>query len=313
MRLNETLLRQITLGVIFSSSIIFVSSYFAQSAWLEQFRPELVTRTSTEWPSIFHFWILEKIAIIILPAAVITYLYLPQYVHWLRQSNPTQRSIALTALLIAIQLALAIAYWATRDMAGTGLDSIKSVFWLGDELNIPTCFAAVQLWLASWLCFECHRIRKSSTWLISALICFYLGLDELLSIHEMIGSQAREALLFGESEKTIKIGFVNAYRWQLIFIPIAALASTWFFIAFRRTVTLRQLILLSTAGGLFLAGGLGMEFIEATQISKNENWLSTKSGQINLLIEEKLESLGVSISVFVFAEHRWNLLEKRTV
>jgi hypothetical protein len=51
---------------------------------------------------------------------------------------------------------------------------------------------------------------------------------------------------------------------------------------------------------------VGFETVQATSAAKDDAWWSSSAGQLNLLLEETLETLGMTVAVWVFGSRQWS-------
>jgi hypothetical protein len=92
------------------------------------------------------------------------------------------------------------------------------------------------------------------------------------------------------------------YGWQLLFLPLAVVIGALLLRAFLRIVSAAELAGLCAGAGIFLAGALGVESMEARGVLSNSAWWTTEAAR-TLLLEEGLEMAGVTVVVVVLA-HR---------
>ncbi|BBA34450.1 hypothetical protein sS8_2498 [Methylocaldum marinum] len=261
------------------------------------------------WPHRFHFWVLEALVWLLVGTTLAASRLAPNLFVWWQRADPSQRAVALGAVLITVQVILGLGFWLTRDKGIDQLGWLRAAFWMGSGYRIPVFFATFQLWFASWLAFQCYRLDRGVFWFASALVFIYLGFDELFSVHEAVGGLLKGSGLVGDGERIVSVGSVKTYFWPLVFLPLLVIMSAWFFVTARRTVGTRALWQLVLAGLVFVTGAIGLETVEANGVARlGDEWLTTTLGQFVLLTEESLETLGVTIAVVVFAKHRWQRL-----
>ena len=171
------------------------------------------------------------------------------------------------------------------------------VFDLDKEWNVPTIFSALLLFAASGLlamiAAECRHIRASGFrhWITLAVIFFFLGTDELFSIHN---SAKRLVPVWFRH-----IGLLNLrwdLRWVVIGIP-AMLIIVVLFIPFILRLPRRTACGIVIAGIVYVGATVGLEMIGGWWIGKHtrNNW--TYSGL--MVIEETFEMVGALIFVAV--------------
>jgi hypothetical protein len=224
----------------------------------------------------------------------------------LAAAGPAARARLLTAALVLVQLLLAAAFWLTRDQGMDRLGGLRALFWMGGEFRLPALFAVAQAGLAAALAWQCHQRRPGSAWVAATAVCAYIGIDELLSIHETAGAlmQASGWVHF-DTDNTTSIAGTRSFAWLLLYVPLAAIAGAVLLRAFWQAVGPRQLAWLVLAALTFLGGAVGMELVQAAAQSDEEDWLLTTAGHAQLLVEESLETLGMSLAIRVMAEQAW--------
>lgn len=292
--------------------LLIVAGVVLHVLQLPSILPKGEPETAMAWaagPHRFHFWVLEALVWLLVGTALAASRFAPSLFCWWQRADPSQRAGALGAVLITVEVILGLGFWLTRDKGIDQLGWLRSAFWMGSEYRIPAFFATFQLWFAAWLAFQCYRLDRGVFWFASALVCTYLGFDELFSVHEAVGTLLKGSGLVGSGERVVSIGSVKTYFWPLVFLPLLVTMSAWFFVAARRTVGTRALWQLVLAGLVFVTGAVGLETIEANGVARlGDGWLTTTLGQFVLLAEESFETLGVTIAVVVFARHRWQRL-----
>jgi hypothetical protein len=206
--------------------------------------------------------------------------------------------------LVAVQAVLAAAFWWTRDQGFEQLGVLRAVFWMGGEFRLPALFAVAQAWLAAALAWRCHRHHPHAAWATAAVVCAYIGADELLSVHETLG-----ALLLAsgwvtvDPTNTVQVAGVRSFTWILIYMPVAGVVGLALLKGFWSAVGPRHLAWLVLAAVTFLGGAVGMELVQAEGQADRADWLLTTAGHAQLLAEETLETLGMTLAVWVFAQH----------
>lgn len=265
------------------------------------------------WPTPLHLWALETALLAGAAAVAGVSCTRPWWQPRLAATGPAARAQLLTAALVLVQLLLAAAFWLTRDQGVDRLGGLRALFWMGGEFRLPALFAVAQAGLAATLAWQCHQRRPGSAWVAATAVCAYIGIDELLSVHETIGAlvQASGWVHF-DADNTTSIGGTRSFAWLLLYVPLAAIAGVALLRAFWRAVGPRHLAWLVMAGLAFLGGAVGMELVQAEAQSDEEDWLLTAAGHAQLLIEETLETLGMSLAIRVFAEHAWTPSEARS-
>jgi len=261
------------------------------------------------WPTAFHAWLLETVALTLAVGTLAYHRTRPRWLVWWRGLDGAQRALRMALALVAAQLLLGAAFWLTRDHGVDQLGWLRAAFYLGGEFRIPVFFATAQALLASWLAWQLHRRERQRVWAAVAGICAYIGADELLSIHERVGNSVRELSASRlDSLRAIALsGDVYVYTWQLVFLPIALVVGLWMLKHLWHVADARTLTWLTLAAILFVVGSVGFETVQATAAVQNYAWTSSSAGQLNLLLEETLETLGMTVAAWVFARRRWRV------
>lgn len=259
------------------------------------------------WPSGFHLWVVETTLLLLALAIYCVEFFRSRWEPWV-VDTAAPRAAALASALAAAQVLLALAFWLTRDKGIDQLGWLRAAFWVDGEFRVPTFFAVLQAWLASWLAWQCGKREPAKVWTAAALVCLYIGVDELLSIHEFVNVQLRGSgwLEVGANNTLQVIGSVRTYPWKLVFLPIAALVGLWILRGFLRVLEGPSVALLVLAALTFLAGAVGFETVHASKSAADPNWSGSAAGHLNLLLEETLETAGMTIAVYVFAKTLWS-------
>ncbi len=89
------------------------------------------------------------------------------------------------------------------------------------ERTVPTVFSFLISFLIGLTALLLYRERQKIGWLVVSIFFFYIGFDDVLSIHEYIGTIAADNL---ENSN------YSSYYWQIIFVPIFATLGLYIFI-----------------------------------------------------------------------------------
>ncbi len=266
----------------------------------------------TTWPTGFHLWVAETGLLVLGIACVAAHLMRDRWQLWLFNASGKRRAAILVMALAVLQLLLALAFWLTRNKGVDQLGGLRAAFWLGGEFRLPTLFAVLQAWLAGWLAWQCRRFESmKAIWTAAAMVCVYIGFDEMLSIHEAVGRQVLHWLRDGgwfefDSKNTMALwGGIRTYTWKLVFLPFAALVGLWLLHGFLRVLDRRAVLLLVVAALLFVGGAVGFETVEATRRATDPTWPFSTASHLNLLLEETFETAGMTVAIYVFAKHLW--------
>lgn len=194
------------------------------------------------------------------------------------------------ALLILLSFAEKLAVNWLNELTNTQFTT--RFFGLDEEANFPTLYSTLTLGFCSFLLAIITTIKQKANsqytkfWRLLSLIFLFLAIDENCSIHEILIPIIRSA--FNTTD------FLY-FPWVIPAIILLIL----FIIIFRKFIinlptTTRSLFLL--AGGIYILGALGMEFIGG-YIADNIG-LETTAYWIAASIEEFLEMFGILIFIY---------------
>ncbi len=174
------------------------------------------------------------------------------------------------------------------------VDRIVPLFDFDDEGNFPTLFSTLLLLGCAGLALlvglsrRAQGARDGGYWLFLAAVFAYLGIDETVKIHERLIVLIRDAL--GTSG-------VLFFAWVIPY-GLAALVLGVIYLRFLWRLPTRVRILILLAGGLYVAGALGMEMIGGA-------YFDMRNGEKDVVfalmatLEETLEMVG--LTVFIYA------------
>ncbi len=272
-----------------------------------------------EWPHTLHVYLVQVFMLIISLLGLFLVSKRNKIEAWLFAINPRVQSYVLLAVLVFIELCLAMAFWLTKDHPGfSDLGYLFMLFNFNQEFNVPTLFSVAQIWLGAGLALLCaYRSKKYAggkfatvlTWGFASFVLLVMGFDELLSIHENAGQVLQKIGLTGTNGGNPIQEF--GYAWTLVALPLALFLSIFFILSFWKIFSrsLGDLGWLVLAGVTFITGAV---FVENLQVYLQMNHDLIKGPSVYLLIEEILEMFGVSLAVMVFFRHARQLIEKDT-
>ena len=189
--------------------------------------------------------------------------------------------------LLAVDLSL-----QALKFSGTNFDHLTPRFDFDQEISVPTWFAqslllgaAGLLWLIAGLKRGVKRALRAH-WSGLALIFLLLSIDEGSMLHEAAIDPIRALLNIQ--------GGVLYFAWvvpAVVFLGLFGLAYLRFWLSLQSD--LRNTMLL--AGGLYVAGAIGMEMVGG--------WYASTTGdgfgyQVIIAIEEFLELMGVITLIY---------------
>ena len=206
--------------------------------------------------------------------------------------------------LLGIDIGLAIAgvlsslslYFIDRNIAPLAMR-----FNLGAEESLPTWYSSFQLLgCAALLLLIGLRARRQKKpffrhWLGLAGLFLYISIDEIATFRESLAQL---------SKPHVNTTGLFYYSWVIVAIPIVILlAALYFKFVFHLPRRIKHLVIL--AGGIFLAGAIGLEMVTALiHSSSGSQVLAEASAGVNLAyslvttIEETLEIIGVTVFLY---------------
>lgn len=231
-----------------------------------------------------------------------------------QRAGPGSRAVAGCAALVAIEAALAAMHWLSRDLGLAQGSWLRGLFTMGGEFRLPALFSTAQLWLAAALALSCWRLEGRGVWLAAAVLCAYLGGDELLSVHERVGRALRDSgwLTVGP-RGTVAVGPLQVYTWVLVFAPITLVVGLALLRGFLQVLAPPAVAALAVGTLVFLGGAIGFETRQSHGLARGWHARDSDQTTLNVMLEESLEMLGVTIVVTVFALRRGQLRQRLVV
>lgn len=199
---------------------------------------------------------------------------------WTRLAAPL---LVTSGVVVLLSLAVTVAAWRMQ-VAAPGSAPIAALRWfdVNSERNVPTAWSALLLLsCAVTAALLAVRGRGGSGWLLVALTCAFLALDESLELHERLGG-------LGASVADDRLHFA----WV---VPGAALAGVVGLLLLRRLRTQpaevrRRLVV---AGAVYLTGALGLETVSGLVL--RVHGAGGKAYTLVTSLEEGLEMAGASL------------------
>lgn len=169
-------------------------------------------------------------------------------------------------------------------------DGLAGEFNVKNEGNFPTLFSALLLFFASYLLGNVAINRKADNqsdqqqWLFLCFIFAYLGIDELLSLHDRAVAPLRN------------LGF-KGFLYHAWIVPAAVIVLILLIVFFRFLLGLprhtKRMFLIG--GFLYVFGALGLEAVQGNYksggLSEDFNY------QLIVSVEETLEMFGIIIFI----------------
>jgi hypothetical protein len=191
--------------------------------------------------------------------------------------------LVVSGVVVVMSLAVTVAAWRLQ-VAAPGSAPIAALRWfdVNAERNVPTAWSALLL-LASAVtaALLAVRARGGSGWLLVAVTCAFLALDESFELHERLGG-------LGASVADDRLHFA----WV---VPGAALACVVGLVLLRRLRTQpvevrRRLVV---AGAVYLTGALLLETLSGQVL--RAYGAGGKAYTLVTSVEEGLEMAGASL------------------
>ncbi len=209
-----------------------------------------------------------------------------------------------------------------------------TLFDVGEERSIPTWFESILFLLCSILLAVITVAKRqrgdrfSLHWGVLSIIFLLLSMDEVATIHEIIGAEFERLL---RATIGFEAGGAISFFWVVpgaAFVLIVVLSYLRFLVHLPRRT--RRLFLF--AGALFVLGALGMEMLTAEVVSSSSsiaNWVVSASGGmvdqgsanaiptilkgLQTSVEEMFEMLGLTALVYTLLVYISSDVEDITV
>jgi hypothetical protein len=200
-------------------------------------------------------------------------------------------------------------FWGRK---GTFLE-ILELLNLATDSTIPTWYASLALLLCSILLAAIAATKKrlgdryALRWGVLSGIFLILSIDEVAAIHERVGIVSA---FLASSLGFTPSGFIY-YFWVVpgaVFVLVVLLA----YVRFLLHLPKNTLLLFIVAGGLFVAGSIGVEMlgsrlefdvIQSGEKFKNASVNTRVMYGVGVAIEELLEMLGIVIFVYALLSY----------
>jgi hypothetical protein len=203
-----------------------------------------------------------------------------------RRQDPSWGQLAVPLLVVSgavvvMSLAVTVAAWRLQ-VAAPGSAPIAALRWfdVNSERNLPTAWSALLL-LASAVAAALLAVRGGAGWVLVAVTCAFLALDESFELHERLGG-------LGSSVADDRLHFA----WV---VPGAALACVVGLLLLRRLraqpVQVRRRLVV--AGAVYLTGALVLETLSGQVL--RAYGAGGKAYTLVTSVEEGLEMAGASL------------------
>ncbi len=224
---------------------------------------------------------------------------------YLLQLSPGQvlkYQLVFVSLLLILSTAGQLIFLKTGDIPL--IDGIIFLFYVDGELTIPALYSGITILICSLMLAFIAFLDKLEKrfWIFLSIVIGYIGIDELLGIHEETIEPLRSLL-------GINSGFLY-YAWvapALICLVIFGLIMFKFLLRLNRKTSLNFIF----AGCIFIFGALGMEMLSANFVTASGDELRSRNSLAVIFlttVEEALEMIGMalfftSILVHIRREH----------
>lgn len=173
---------------------------------------------------------------------------------------------------------------------------IFNFFDLNSEMNIPTFYSGLSLFIISLILFIIALFHKDNCkqfkyWAILSCMFLFISFDELVQFHERMSFKLQAHF------DTSGIFF---FAW-IIPYGIILLTIGFFFIKFFKRLPQDTLKLFLFSGGVFIGGGIILEMIEGYYADLYG--YETMIQYIATTLEEFLEMVGVAIFIYALLQY----------
>lgn len=196
--------------------------------------------------------------------------------------------LALTVANIVVQFF----YFSTEDHRG-----YVELFDVGIEESVPTLYSAVAIFVSSLL-LSVHAFVSKRTedgefgyWLALAAIMLFLGVDEGVTIHEVLTNRLGEYM--------DREGFLY-FLWVIPY-GITTMVLGLVFLRFLLRLPPRTSTLFLAAGFIFVSGAIGVEVFGAQEADLYGT--DTITYTVLYSVEEFLEMTGIVVFIYALMSH----------
>ena len=194
----------------------------------------------------------------------------------LNKNRVTQLLLLCVSALIGTHIGLQYIEYRIADVHWL----VLQMFDVDVEDSVPTWYSSSALLFSAALAYLKYIQVKASPgryyWLIMAAGLAFLSLDEIAGFHEALNT-------------------LTEVSWAVPALGVVAVAGV-LYLRFLLSLPRRTMLLLVMAGGIFLAGAVGVEL--ATESYADDDLLNTLAYNLWTAVEEGLEMLGVVVLVY---------------
>lgn len=211
--------------------------------------------------------------------------------------NPRQVLKVLVAAIGLLMLAHGVMVVAEYGFGHPGFLSLRALFDMNGEQNIPTLFSTLQLLACSALLLlvgmDVRRKEERGEWYwfgLAAVFAF-LGGDEFCQWHEHLIGPLRERL---HPTGALSFAWVIPYSALVLAFALGYARFWWRLPAITRT-------LFALAGVIYVGSGIGMEMV-GSKLFTVYGWESVQF-DTETLVEEGGEMFGVALFLYAILDH----------
>lgn len=218
--------------------------------------------------------------------------------------NILKFAVFLSVLQVIVGLTTSLLWYF--GVRGGLLFYTRQFFVLSIENTIPTWFSSILLFLCSVLLFCVWHIKSRGReryryhWLGLSLTFLLFSIDEVVAIHEKLGSQLVDKAI-GDTGGLFYFGWVIS---GLVFVAI--FGAAYFKFLKHLPEQTRWLFLISA--GLFISGALGAEMLSGQQAE--QYGYGSLGGILWSSLEECLEMCGISLFLYSILKYMHSFVGK---
>ncbi|WP_205500497.1 hypothetical protein [Rufibacter psychrotolerans] len=214
--------------------------------------------------------------------------------------------LALLALLVLNLASIFIEYYLNEythssiTATYTFKRYVTELFNFDGERNLPTYFSTMNLLISAVILFaigrhlkRSHHLTYHKQWFLMGWIFVWLGVDELISIHELLVKPSRSFLK--TSLQQDNLGLLN-FGWFVPYILLFGLIGLYL-VKFVLSLPRKTLVNFVAAGAIFLFGAVGMEMVGGLFIANQGDGFSL-AYKLLTSFEEMLEMLGIIFFIY---------------
>lgn len=169
-------------------------------------------------------------------------------------------------------------------------------FNLDAEANIPTWFSSIQLFSLGCVCVFCFQAesefyekKTSLGWILLALVFWGLSVDEVATLHELIGKSAAKIY-------DLRVFRIGGFVWVYIFSPFAIFVGGYLaYFFYRRLRQVKTSMFLCFSGLLLWLLVLPMEYMGGRMADLNIDYWKSSIYKTLTNFEEFSEMAGASL------------------